>query len=214
MLDVQQIFGRAGRPQFQDTGEGERATATAQCHLPAVACATHEPCLQSAPPGSCCCNHRASAPSSANATATLPPRPCRHHHHFPRQAGALPQHADAPGAHREPVHCRPGGPPQCRDSAGDGEEGSEGRRESVDTERVAAWSCGFGCLVQIFQAADPASTCLHPPLPAAASQVTNVKEATQWLSYTYLYTRMTQVGHRGGAGGGWEVPGRCARHLQ
>lgn len=27
---------------------------------------------------------------------------------------------------------------------------------------------------------------LHPP------QVTNVREASQWLSYTYLYTRMTQ----------------------
>lgn len=23
MLDVQQIFGRAGRPQYQDTGEGK-----------------------------------------------------------------------------------------------------------------------------------------------------------------------------------------------
>lgn len=25
-------------------------------------------------------------------------------------------------------------------------------------------------------------------------QVTNIREASQWLSYTYLYTRMTQVG--------------------
>lgn len=28
----------------------------------------------------------------------------------------------------------------------------------------------------------------------AALKVTNVREASQWMSYTYLYTRMTQVG--------------------
>lgn len=29
MLDVQQIFGRAGRPQYQDTGEGAWVGAAA-----------------------------------------------------------------------------------------------------------------------------------------------------------------------------------------
>ena len=33
MLDVQQIFGRAGRPQFQDSGEGE-ATCSARTRHP------------------------------------------------------------------------------------------------------------------------------------------------------------------------------------
>ena len=45
MLDVQQIFGRAGRPQFQDTGEGAPASgepwAGRLARLPA--CAGHKP---------------------------------------------------------------------------------------------------------------------------------------------------------------------------
>ena len=36
MLDVQQIFGRAGRPQFQDTGEGEELLYSAICPLPVL----------------------------------------------------------------------------------------------------------------------------------------------------------------------------------
>lgn len=41
----------------------------------------------------------------------------------------------------------------------------------------------------------PGARAARPPAPAppVRPQVTNVREASQWLSYTYLYTRMTQV---------------------
>jgi replicative superfamily II helicase len=37
MLDVQQIFGRAGRPQYQDSGEGERALLLLSRHFDSLA---------------------------------------------------------------------------------------------------------------------------------------------------------------------------------
>ena len=41
--------------------------------------------------------------------------------------------------------------------------------------------------------------CMHVPLSPSLPppwQVTNVREASKWMSYTYLYTRMTQVTRR------------------
>lgn len=125
MLDVQQIFGRAGRPQVRGAlwCPLQRACRGPWCCVAGRSCRAWLAwcsCCRLAPAAGCepCSSACVFAQKektwpalSRHGAAAPAPRPTvrherrGHHHHLPRQAGALPGHAHVAAAHRVTGAC-------------------------------------------------------------------------------------------------------------